>query len=132
LVRKSGKTFEQVMGHMKDLGLQDLAKVYKDMSDKVMEHELNRYVPIFGAPPPAISTLMPMPTPTPSGLGFSDTSLGFSDTSLGFSDTSLGFFDTSLAMDVDSQDEDFSEPSGTDGPTDSVLEKDGDGFLQFL
>jgi hypothetical protein len=107
-VRKSGKTFTQMMGRMKDLGLQDLAKDYKDLSDKVVGHELNRYVPIFGAPPPAMST--PMPMPMPRGLGFSD---------------------TPLAMDADSQDEDSSELSGTDGPAESVLEELGDGYLQF-
>jgi hypothetical protein len=100
-----------MMDHMKDLGLPGLAEKYKDLSDKVMEHELNRYVPIFRALPPATSTPMPMPMPmpTPSALEFSDTS----------------------AMDVDSQDEDFWELSGTGGPADSILDEDGYGSLQF-
>jgi hypothetical protein len=107
LINKSGKDFSEVMEYMKNLGLSDLAEKYKDLSVKVMEHELNRYIPIFRTLPRATSTLMPMPMPTPSSVGFSN---------------------TQLAMDVDSLDEDFFGSSGTDEPADSVWEWDEDGY----
>jgi hypothetical protein len=95
------------MDRMKNLGLPGLAAKYKDLCNKVMEHERSRYVPIFRAPPPAASTPMPMPMPTSSSLGFSD---------------------TNLAMDSDSQDDEFFSTFGVDEPADLVLE---DGYLQF-
>jgi len=106
------------MDHMKDLGVPGLAVEYKDLTKKVMEHELNRYVPIFRALPPAISpsTPMPMPTPTPMPTPMPTSS-------------SLGFSDTRLAVDVDSQDDDFFSTSGTDEPADSVWGMAEDGYI---
>lgn len=92
------------MDRMKTLDLPGLAVKYKDLSNKVMEHEVNRYVQVFRALPPATSTPMAMPMSTP------------------------GFFDTHLAMDVDSQDAEFFSTFGTGEPADLVWE---DGFLQF-
>lgn len=112
MIGKSGADFSRLMDHMKDLGVPGLAVTYKDLSDKIMEHEVNRYVPIFRALPPATSTPMPtlMPMPTSGSLGLSD---------------------THLATDVDSQDEDFFSGFGAGGPADPVWDMDEDGYIQF-
>jgi hypothetical protein len=106
------------MDRMKGLGLPALAAKYKDLSKKIMEHEVNRYVQIFQAMPPANATpmpmpmLMPMPMPTPTPTS-----------------SSLEFSDTNLATDVDSQDEEFFSAFGIDEPVDSLWEEDEDGYL---
>jgi len=102
------------MDHMKTLDLPGLAMKYKDLSSKVMEHEVNRYVPIFRALPPAISTPISVPMPMPMATS-----------------SSLGFSDTHLAMDGDSQDEEFFSAFGTDGLADSVWDLDEDGYMQL-
>jgi len=104
------------MDRMKDLRLPELAAKYKDLSSRIMEHEVNRYVQIFRAMPPATATpmpmpmpmLMPMPTPTSSSVEFTD---------------------TNLATDVDSQDEEFFSGFGIDEPVDSAWEEGEDGYL---
>jgi len=83
-----------------------------------MEHEVNRYVPIFRALPPAISIPMSVPMPIPMPIPMPTSS-------------SLGFSDTHLVMDGDSQDEEFFSAFGTDGLADSVWDLDEDGYWQL-
>jgi len=101
------------MARMKKLGLPDLAVKYRSLSNKIMEHEVNRYVQVFQALPPATSTPMPMPTPMPTS-------------------SNLEFSDTNPATDVDSEDDDSSPALSIHGPVDLPWEKDEDGFLQPL
>jgi hypothetical protein len=102
------------MDHMEGLGLSKLALDYKDLSIKVMEHELNRYVrhaEAFRALPQDASTPVPIPMPMPMPTS-----------------NSLAFPDTDL-MDVDSQDEGEFLAADTDESADLVLEFDEDGYL---
>ena len=108
------------MGRMTALGLPALAATYKDLSHTLVEHELNRYVPIFRALSTTALTRVPIPMQLPvrAQLPIPTSS-------------SLGLSDTHLAMDVDSQNEDFSSTSGTGEPAGLVWPMDEDGFLQL-
>jgi len=120
LIGKSGPDFSRLMDHMKTLDLPGLAVKYKDLTNKVMEHERNRYAQNFRAlpsapsPPMPMPMPMPMPTPTPT-----------------LTSSGLGFPDTNLEMDFDSQDDEFFSTFGANELADSVWGQDEDGFLHF-
>jgi hypothetical protein len=103
------------MDHMQRLGLPGLASDFKDLSVKVMEHELSRYVrsaKAFQAQGCAssIPTPMPMPTPVPAP-------------------SSTAVSDTYSMLDIDSQEEGEFLASDTGEPADSTWELSEDGYI---
>lgn len=110
LIRKSGADFSRVMDYMQELGLPSLASDYKDLSAKLMEHEVNHYIrgaENFRAQGPA--TLTPMPVSMP-------------DSNDPVSPDPMG---------VESQDDGDSPVSGSGGPGDILFSSDEEGFLHL-
>jgi hypothetical protein len=96
------------MDYMQELGLPSLASDYKDLSAKLMEHELNHYIrgaENFRAQGPATLTPMPVSMPDSNDSVSPD------------------------PMDPESQDDGDSPVSGSGGPGDLLFSSDEEGFL---